>query len=49
MTDFDDSALEVDLSLYYGLDDLVDRNKNGLQVSIRYLFSPKPWTTSDFR
>ena len=49
LTDFDDSAVEVDLSFYYGLDDLLDRNKNGVQVSVRYLFKPKPWTTSDFR
>jgi hypothetical protein len=49
LTDFDDSEVEVDLSLYYGLDDILDRNRNGVQVTVRYLFAPKPWTTSDFR
>jgi len=49
MTDFNDSSLEGDISLYYGLDDILDENKSGLQISLRYLFEPKPWTTSDFR
>lgn len=49
LTDFNDSAIEADISLYYGLDDISDENKSGLQLSVRYLFEPKPWTTSDFR
>ncbi len=49
MTDFNDSALEVDLSLYYGLGELINENRSGMQIALRYLFEPKPWTTSDFR
>lgn len=49
MTDYDDAKIEADISLYYGLDQLLETNRNGLQISIKYLFAPKPWTTSDFR
>ncbi len=49
MTDYDDAKIEADISLFYGLDQVLETNRNGLQVSIKYLFAPKPWTTSDFR
>lgn len=49
MTDFDDSALEVDLNYFYSLNDVVAEQRNGIQISVRYLFKPRPWTTSDFR
>ncbi len=49
MTDFDDSALEVDLNYFYSLNEVVGEQRNGVQISVRYLFKPRPWTTSDFR
>lgn len=49
MTDFDDSKIEADLSLFYGIDELLFKNKHGIQLSVKYLFRPKPWSTSDFR
>ena len=49
MTDYDDAKVEADISFYYGLDNVLETNRNGLQISIKYLFAPKPWTTSDFR